>query len=92
MTVERKKDLGFKLAKLVEELQFVAKETNSSISLYAQGQDEYDGISVFVHYGDGAESRMVGVDTMDEIKEIFFIERDDTVRKENEDGKDNTEE
>ena len=92
MTVERKKDLGFKLAKLVEELQFVAKETNSCISLYAQGQGKYDGISVSVHYGDGAERRMVMVDTMDEVKEIFFIERDDTVRKENEDGKDNTEE
>ena len=92
MTVERKKDLGFKLAKLVEELQFVAKETNSCISLYAQGQDEYDGISVYVHYGDGAESRMVMVDKIDDVKEIFFIERDDTVRKENEDGKDNTEE
>lgn len=84
MTSERKKDLGFKLAKLVEELQSAAKETNSCISLYAQGQDEYDGISVCVHYGDGAESRMVMVDTMDEVKEIFFIERDDTVRKEGE--------
>lgn len=93
MTNERKKDLGFKLYRIVEELKSIAKETDSCIDVYTQGYSHYDGISVSVHYGDGDSSRMVAIHTMHEVKEAFFIERDDTVRKENDEyGKDNAEE
>jgi len=90
MTDERKKDLGFKLQNIISELADIVKETHIGISLMTlyNHNDDYTFNCNYLHYDDG---RLVDLQD-DEVKDAFFIERDDKIKEENEDGKENTEE
>ena len=84
MTNEQKKEYGIRLAKLVEEVQQLTRETGISIDI--QGSVLYSA-HVWLHYRDaetGELTRMVSVKNSEEIEEAFFVERDDTVRTEEE--------
>lgn len=98
MTDERKKDLNFKLAKIAEELQEVLEEVAEidveAIMVDTMVSEVVRFPMVYIHYKnqnttDG--SRMVMLKN-EEIKEAFNINRDDTVRKDNNDGENNAEE
>lgn len=93
MTDERKKELGYKLLRLADELEEIVRETKIDISLMSIYMEHFDkswiGNSYSLHYYD---NRMVSIDDKDELKKAFFIERDDTVRKEKSDEENNTEE
>jgi len=91
MTDERKKDLGYKLKKIVEELSDIATEADVNIDLYVAHYDtgNYNCAHIFF-YGDTKGDaknggRMVAIKCSDteksELANAFFIERDDTVRE-----------
>lgn len=75
MTDERKKDLGFKLQNIVNELADIVEETHVGISLMTLYNDVSGHASNcnFLHTEDG---RLVALDD-GEVKSAFFIERND---------------
>lgn len=86
MTDERKKDLGYKLKKIVEELSDIATEANVTIDLYVAHYDTGNYNCANIFYGDIKNGgRMVAIKCSDteksELANAFFIERDDTVRE-----------
>ena len=91
MTDERKRELGCKLVELIEEMKRITLETKIGISLMTVHSIGDDGPYVhtcnFLHYGDG---RLVNLED-DELKDAFFIERDDSIREE-EKNEENTKE
>ena len=89
MTDERKKDLGFKLQNIINDLADIVEETHVGISLMTLYNADYGHANCnFLHTEDG---KVVPLND-DGVKDAFFIERDDRVKEENEDGKENTEE
>ena len=87
MTDERKKDLCFKIKALAEELQMIAKETGLGMTIDAMPLEAIDFPIMYVFYDEGQNTvdgkRMV-MANRNELENILFIERDDTVRKEEE--------
>ena len=77
MTDERKKDLGFKLQNIVNELADIVEETRVGISLMTLYNDDSGHTNCnFLHTEDG---RLVALDD-GEVKSAFFIERNDKRR------------
>ena len=82
MTNEEKKDYGFRLAKIVDELEQLVADSHVGISLMTLYSDEIGHVysNNNLHYDDGG--RFVSLKADDNLKDAFFIERDDTVREE----------
>ena len=84
MTDERKKDLCFKIKALAEELQMIAKETGLGMTIDAMPLEAIYFPIMYVFYDEGQNTvdgkRMV-MANRNELENILFIERDDTVRE-----------
>ena len=92
MTNEEKKNYGYMLSKIVDELNELVEQCHVGISLMVlyDANGNYTHGAHHLHYND--DDRMVSLRDDDSLTEAFFIERDDTVRKEKEkDGENNTE-
>ncbi len=84
MTNEQKKEYGLRLKRLVEEMIELTRETEVDLDI----QSSYVfSAHVWLHHRDPEThqlSTMVSINRDDEIEEAFFIDRDDTVREEEE--------
>lgn len=92
MTDERKKELGQRLVELVEEMKKITLEAKVGISLMTSyGISDNVAFAYpcsFLHYKD----RLVHL-MPKELENAFFIDRDDSIRmEEDEDERENTEE
>lgn len=92
MTDERKKELGQRLVELVEEMKKITLEAKVGISLMTTHTIGDNGAFAqtcnFLHYKD----RLVHL-MPNELENAFFIDRDDSIRmEEDEDERENTEE
>lgn len=94
MTNEEKKDYGFRLAKIVDELEQLVTDSHVGVSLMTLYSDGHVFSSNNLHYIFDGGRRFVALNADDNLKDAFFIERDDTVRKEKEEDEteENTEE
>ena len=90
MTNLEKKEYSLKLERIVKELKALSKETECNIDVYVS---RMDSMHVWLHRGiHGKDDTMVSISKDTELNNAFLIDRDDTVREENEDGENNTEE
>lgn len=94
MTNEEKKNYGFRLAKIVDELEQLVADSHVGVSLMTLYSDGHVFGSNNLHYIFDSGRRFVALTEKDNIKDAFFIERDDTVREENKEDEteENTEE
>ena len=84
------KEYSLQLERIVKELKALSKETECNIDIYVS---RMDSMHVWLHRGThGKDDTMVSISNDTELNNAFLIDRDDTVREENEDGENNTEE
>ena len=83
MTDERKKELSAKIKEIAEELQMIAKETGLGMTIDAMPLEAIDFPIMYVFYDEGQDTvdgkRMV-MAYSNELENVLFIDRDDTVR------------